>query len=336
MSIRGRLKIRTRLRSAVHRIWPPKPKPLILLYHRIADDPIDHWKIAVSPTNFEEHLCVLRRTRHPLPLAEFVRSLITGSLRRDAVALTFDDGYVDNLVAGKPRLAASDVPATVFLATGHVDRPEAFWWDELASFILLETGPQRFEVMIGGKSMRFDFSAPGDGYARAASLSMRRKALSSLRQALRLLDDEERRRIMVKLRSVFGKRDHRVNLGRAMTGAEVRALVTDGLVTIGAHTVTHPVLPALGAAACHREITESKIACETLIRAPVTAFAYPYGDFDAKAREAVKTAGFAFACSTRHGFVVATSDIFALPRIHVSNFGGDEFERALDSASARS
>ena len=133
MTIRSRLRIRTRFRSAVHRFWPPKPKPLILMYHRIADEPIDYWGLAVSPVRFEEHLRVLRRTRHPLPLAEFFRKLIAGTLPQTAVALTFDDGYVDNLVAGKPRLAAADVPATVFLTTGYLDRLEPFWWDELAS-----------------------------------------------------------------------------------------------------------------------------------------------------------------------------------------------------------
>ena len=117
-----------------------------------------------------------------------------------------------------------------------------------------------------------------------------------------------------------------------MTEEEVRALVRDGLVTIGAHTVTHPVLSELGVTACHREITESKFACEALIGAPVTAFAYPYGDFDAKARDAVKTAGFTFACSTRHGPASASSDMFALPRVHVANWNGDEFEEALRSA----
>ena len=52
-----------------------------------------------------------------------------------------------------------------------------------------------------------------------------------------------------------------------MTGSEIRALVADGLVAIGAHTVTHPVLVGLGAAACHREISESKLACEALFGA---------------------------------------------------------------------
>ena len=111
------------MRSLIRRIWPSGPKPLILMYHRIADQPVDNWDLSVSPAHFEEHLRVIRRTRHPLPLTEFVKDHMAGTLRPDAVALTFDDGYVDNLVSGKPRLAAADVPATVFLATGFLDRP---------------------------------------------------------------------------------------------------------------------------------------------------------------------------------------------------------------------
>jgi peptidoglycan/xylan/chitin deacetylase (PgdA/CDA1 family) len=307
------------------------------MYHRIADDPVDHWQLAVSPARFEEQLHVLRRTRHPLPLMNFVRHLMTGTLPANAVALTFDDGYVDNLVAGKPRLAAADVPATVFLATGYIDSPERFWWDELARLILLENGSQSFKLVVRGETMQFDFgtesSAREDGTTCAALLTRRHAALWTLRQALRLLEDEERRRIMAELRSIFAGRDFRASLGRAMTGEEVRTLVTGGLVTVGAHTVTHPVLAGLGAAACHREITESKLACEALIGAPAAAFAYPYGDFDAEAHTAVRTAGFTLACSTLRGPVVATSDIFALPRIHVSNLDGDAFERALHSGS---
>ena len=119
-----------------------------------------------------------------------------------------------------------------------------------------------------------------------------------------------------------------------MTGDEVRALVADGLVTIGAHTVTHPVLSELDPAACQQEIMQSKLDCEALIGAPVSAFAYPYGDFDHKASESAKASGFAFACSTRHGPALTTSDVFALPRIQVPDCDGDAFERILRSASA--
>jgi peptidoglycan/xylan/chitin deacetylase (PgdA/CDA1 family) len=317
---------------------PLKPKPLILMYHRIADEPIDPWGLAVSPARFEEQLQVVCRIRHPLALTEFVRHLLAGTLPANAVALTFDDGYVDNLVSGKPRLAAADVPAIVFLATGYIDGPERFWWDELARIVLLESNPQSFDLTVGNESMRFDFGTEPtereDGAPSAPSLEKRHAALWTIWQTLRRLEDDERRSIILKLQLMFVGRDYRTGLSRAMSREEVRALVADGLVTIGAHTVTHPVLAGLGAAACHREVTESKLVCEALTGAPVMAFAYPYGDFDNAAREAVKNAGFTFACSTQRSPAIATSDVLALPRIHVPNLDGDEFERALRLASA--
>jgi len=331
-------KASSKLRPAIRRIQQPKPRPLILMYHRIVNDPIDYFEMAVSPSHFEEHLEVLRRTRCPLPLGDFVRHLMAGALPPDAVALTFDDGYVDNLVDGKPLLAAADVPATLFLATGYIDRPGILWWDELAELILLEESPKSFELVVRGDSIRLDFGAESaacdDGTTPAVCLKRRHAVLWTLWRALRGLEDEERGSIMLKLRSIFANRSNRASVGRVMTSDEVRALISDGLVTIGAHTVNHAVLAGLEAAACHREIVESKLSCEALIGAPVAAFSYPYGDFDFEAREAVKTAGFTFACSKQRGPAIATSDIFALPRVHVRNLDGDEFERILHLASA--
>jgi peptidoglycan/xylan/chitin deacetylase (PgdA/CDA1 family) len=338
MSIRSKLRIRSRLRSAVYRVWQPKPKPLILMYHRIADERIDPWGIAVSPARFEEHLQVLRRTRYPLPLTDFVRDLLAGTLPPNAVALTFDDGYVDNLVAGKPRLAAADVPAMVFLTTGLTGRHEPFWWDELARLIIVGDGPRNFEIVVGDEIMRFDRGAERPSREISSLLvatSKRRgNVMREVWRTLRLLKDEERRSIMGKLREMFSGHDDSTSLGRAMTGDEVRALVADGLVTIGAHTITHPVLPGLDTATCHREITESKHACEALIGAPITTFAYPFGEFDTVARNVVMAAGFSFACSMRPGPADAKSDFLALPRIYVPNLNGDAFEQTIRLASA--
>jgi peptidoglycan/xylan/chitin deacetylase (PgdA/CDA1 family) len=330
------MRVRSKLRSVVRRVWPPRPKPLILMYHRIADVPIDNWGLAVSAAHFEEQLQVLRRTRRPFPLTDFVRHLMAGTLPQNAVAVTFDDGYVDNLVAGKPRLVAADVPATVFLATGFLDRPGEFWWDELARIILLEDGPRNIELPIRGESIHIDLGTEStlreEGAKRAVSLAKRQAALTPIWETIRLLEDDERELIMAQLRSIYPARGQVVQ-GRAMTGEEARELLAGGLVTIGAHTVTHPVLSRLETAAGHREVTESKLACEALIGGPVAGFAYPYGDLNADARGAVKAAGFAFACSTQRGPASAASDVFTLPRIQVVNSGGDAFEQALRSAS---
>jgi peptidoglycan/xylan/chitin deacetylase (PgdA/CDA1 family) len=330
------------LRSTWIRMFPPKPKPLILTYHRIADELVDPWGIAVSPAHFKEHLDVLRRTRQPLPLFDFVCNLKAGTLPANAVAVTFDDGYVDNLVAGKPLLAAANVPATVFVATGYLGRASEFWWDELATLILVGAGPQNLEITIRGRTLRFDLkddiAARSNGWSAWLDppSTVRQEAYLAIWRALRAVGMHEREALMAKLRSALGNCPEPAGSRRPMTPEEVQALVGDRLVAIGAHTVTHPLLSGLGAAACHREIADSKLACEATIGAPVVAFAYPYGDFDAKAREAVKTAGFNLACSTQAGPTIATSDVFALPRIYVPSINGDAFEKALRLASAAS
>lgn len=337
MGIRSILKIPTRLRPVARRLWPPSPKPLILMYHRIADEPVDYWGLAVSPSHFEEHLQVLRRTRHPVPLAEFVSRLTAGTLPSNAVAVTFDDGYVDNLMAGKPLLASADIRATVFLTTGLVGRLEPLWWDELSRLILLAKGPQKFDLTIRGKSLTFDFGFEvdaGDNTAPCLVPKNRSATLSAIWQILRQLEDKERDSVMAQLRSILLAVDDYDSLARVMTSNEVQTIVSDGLVTIGAHTVNHPMLSGLEGSACRREIVESKRICEDITGRPVITFAYPYGDFDVMAREAVKTAGFALACSTRSGPATAASDIFALPRVHVPNRDGDEFDRILRSVSA--
>jgi peptidoglycan/xylan/chitin deacetylase (PgdA/CDA1 family) len=320
---------RRRLRLVVSRVWRPKPKPLILGYHRVANEPTDHWQLTVSPARFEEQLEVLRRSRYPLSLADFIRKLVAGTLPADAVALTFDDGYVDNLLAAKPLLAKAGVPATVFLATGFLDRPGEFWWDELARIILHGKGPSDFELMISGKPRRFTLYAAAHPRRRRAAPSSRRETLRAIWQILRRLGDEERGLAMQSLRSTFIADGQAGCCSRAMTRNEVRTLIDDGSITVGAHTVTHPLLVGLEASACRREIRDSKATCEELAGASVPSFAYPFGGVDTAAREEVKSAGFAFACSTQYGPALPTSDLFVLPRVNIQNWDGNTFERAL-------
>ena len=178
---------------------------------------------------------------------------MAGTLPSDAIALTFEDGYVDNLIAGKPRFAAAEVLATVFLATGYLDRPGEF--GGLQGFLLLEKRPQEFlsNGPWGIHAFRPALKhSRDDGTMQAALLTGRQAVLTAIWQAIRH-EDEERELTMVERRSIFSVRD-RGGRGRTLTREEVRALAMDGLLTIGAHTVTHPVLSELGAPACHREI----------------------------------------------------------------------------------
>ena len=312
---------------------------MILMYHRVADEPIDPWGNAVSPTHFSEHLAVLRSQRNIVPLADFVGMLRAGTLPKDAVAVTFDDGYVDNLLVAKPQLVAADVPATVFLATGYLGQSGEFWWDELTNLILNTPGRRSLKVAIRGNVMRFDLSdahRPPSRCWRAwlePPRTAREKAYLSLWKAGRSLSIAERERFMRDLRQAYADRKSPGGGTRPMTAEEVRLLISDKLISIGAHSVTHPALTELQAEARQFEIVNSKRACEVLSAKQVSAFAYPFGSVDASVCNDICEAGFVCACSTRYGPVEIDSDPFVLPRVHVVDCDGEAFERSLHYAA---
>src|SRR4051812_35493116 len=105
------------------RIFGDRHAPVILMCHRIAEPAWDPWALSIAPARFDEQLRRLTAERIPLSMTELVARLEAGTLPSRAVALTFDDGYVDNLRAAKPILEEHRVPATVFLTTGYVGRP---------------------------------------------------------------------------------------------------------------------------------------------------------------------------------------------------------------------
>jgi peptidoglycan/xylan/chitin deacetylase (PgdA/CDA1 family) len=343
------MRIRQAASRLARRFLFPGPRPLVLMYHRVTDVKMDPWGLAVTPRRFAEHLAVVRRTRFPLRLVELARRLRSGTLPRNAVCLTFDDGYVDNLLAAKPRLAAADVPATLFLPTGYVGRAAEFWWDELARLLLVEDGPRQLAIDVPGEQtssrprrrrLAFELgraaenpAAPGWKAWSEPPATARQAAYIAIWRALRPLPEHERETLLADIRSKFcSGRTHADTLDRPMTRPEVIELLKGGLLDIGAHGVTHPALTALPSAARDRELTESKAACEELLGAPVSAFAYPYGDFDRNVRAAVRSAGFECACSTMPGSISRFSDLLALPRVHVLNWDGAEFEKALHMA----
>ena len=95
-----------------------RPHGLILSYHRIAAPSWDPWDLCVSPEHFEKQLEVLAHRAELVPLSDLASQLRAGRRGRPVVALTFDDGYADNLHVAQPLLERYGAPATVFIATG--------------------------------------------------------------------------------------------------------------------------------------------------------------------------------------------------------------------------
>jgi peptidoglycan/xylan/chitin deacetylase (PgdA/CDA1 family) len=332
--------VRTFLDHVRRRVRPFVPRPVILMYHRIAHPPVDPWGLAVQPDHFEQHLAVLRRSRQAFPMSQFVQRLERGTLPRDAVAITFDDGYVDNLREATPRLEAAGLPATLFVTTGAIGQRIEYWWDELARSILLRGTPLDCEVMIGGEPCRLSLErceAAAQGCAWRAweePRTPREATYLDVWRRLQIAPTIQREAAMKRLRILLDAPPADAN-DLPMTETEVAELAAGGLFEIGGHTVTHPVLPTLDPAGRRKEILQGKLACERLVKAAIAGFAYPHGANDADSRAAVRECGFAWACSTDSRAVSHQDyDPYALPRLGVVDCDGDAFERALQGVCA--
>ena len=193
---------------------------------------------------------------------------------RTPVAITFDDGYADNLHEALPALRAVGAPATVFLATGWIGRPRGFWWDRLAD-IVLDSGrlPDRFDLPIGAVDFAWARRAAGTFEA-----VQRRRLHRELWQRFQDAPEGEREAALARLEHVFGVTARDEATARPMTADEVREMHASGLISIGAHTRTHRPLPTLGAAEQRHEIEGSRQDCLALTGVLPACFAYPYGE----------------------------------------------------------
>ena len=100
---------------------------------------------------------------------------------------------------------------------------------------------------------------------------------------------------------------------------EVRRLSDDGLIEIGAHSMSHPILHRADHAVQVEEIRGSREKLESWTGKAVRAFAYPNGDFTTETMELVSQAGYCCAFTTVESFAPRESLSFAMPRFMVLN-----------------
>ena len=318
---------------------------IILMYHRVADVCIDPWGLCVSPRNFADQLEVIKNHTTPLSLPDLLLAVANNAIPENACVLTFDDGYLDNLTQARPLLESFGIPATVYVSTAYIGKDRGFWWDELER-VFLHTGqlPERLELQKGEIDLQLDLGAAAhysEGelatdletrpwQARAGS---RMQLFFHAWELIRKMPHQERFEIIDKLLA-WAKIDPKPRASyRPMNSNELELVSRDGLISIGAHTVTHPSLPDCPAHVKREEILDSKLFLEKLLGQEIDHFAYPHGDYDVETVEIVREAGFKSACITGHKIcnqVRCDTNLFELPRFAASNVSAEQFEQIIN------
>lgn len=320
---------------------PLGARPVVLMYHRVAEPAIDPWKLCVSPAHFREQVAALATWADAMPLRRLLDTPPAAGVSRPPVAVTFDDGYVDNLQAARPALEQCGVPATVFVATGYLGGARQFWWDELAGLLLTPgTLPPTLTLGINGTTCQWtlgdaanygesDWQRDRAWRAPDNPPTARHRLFAELWWLLQHASRSRQEYLLNVLRGWAGVPLAGRPQDRAVTIDELHALAAGDLVEIGAHTVTHPILKGLAEGVQRSELRESKAQLERLLDRPVESFAYPYGTAAPDTVRLVTDAGFRRACTTAPGTVTPAGDPFRVPRFAVEDWDGDEFLRRL-------
>jgi peptidoglycan/xylan/chitin deacetylase (PgdA/CDA1 family) len=321
---------------------------IILLYHRIADVKMDPWGLCVSPENFGCHLEVIKKHTTPLSLSGLLQAATTNTIPKNACVLTFDDGYRDNLTQAKPLLENFEIPATVYVTTAYIGQDHEFWWDELEK-VFLHTNPlpKRLELRNCGIDLQFDLgkatnysekelAADLANYPWQAPAGSRMQLYFKVWQCMRKLTHRERFVVIDKLLE-WGNLDSTPRVSyRPMNSVELELISGNELISIGAHTMTHPSLPNCSEQEKWNEIIKCKHVLETMMGKIIDHFAYPHGEYDSETVDMVRKADFKSACITSHKIcnqIRQNTDPFELPRITVGNFAPEKFERNIKNWS---
>ncbi|HSP23889.1 MAG TPA: polysaccharide deacetylase family protein [Saliniramus sp.] len=329
------LGIRTRARRALARVVGGR---FVLVYHRVARPRHDPWGLCVSPERFAGQVAALAAYGPIFTVSELARRVSDGTAPRRASAISFDDGYADNLHVAAPLLGRHGVPMTVYLAAGLLDGKTPFWWDTLARLLLAPPDlPERIELALGETTLSWSRPPgalpPTDPAWRSwTEGGPRERLFLDLWARMRLLDVHARTSALRQL-ACFVEAGAQDPADRPLDGAEAAQLAAMQNVEIGAHTMTHPSLPCLHPDDAEREIAASREACEAIASRPVESFSYPYGDHEARVVEMVRALGFTSACTTLGSPVPRRGlDRFRLPRIQALDWTGDELARRLARA----
>jgi peptidoglycan/xylan/chitin deacetylase (PgdA/CDA1 family) len=319
---------------------------LVLLYHRVNKAERDPQMLCVSPENFRQQMAVLRRRGvKVIPLKDMVEAIERDRVPSGAVAITFDDGYADNLEQAAPVLHEYDAPATVFATTAYTNCDAEFYWDDLDR-VFLSAGalPRYLRLWMADSTVEVDLGE-FDYYPHSKARenrawtvldgtdpTPRHRAYRQLCQALHNAPLSLRRDALNQIQAWAGipmRQSHRM-----MSVEQMRQIASDGLVDLGGHTVDHPVLSIEHEPVQQKQINGNRETLAWVLGREPGAFSYPYGtrrDYTAATIEMVKRAGYRYACANFAGPVTGMRNPFQLPRQIVRNWPAAEFEKHLSA-----
>jgi peptidoglycan/xylan/chitin deacetylase (PgdA/CDA1 family) len=224
-----------------------------------------------SAASLEWQLRYLRRVFTLVPFAALAASTSAARApaRRRQAAIIFDDGLRSNVRVAYPMLRALGIPATFFVCPGLIEERRWLWTHEARR--------------------RLQFAAPQARHELARELGVSAE-VEEFVEWMKQLDFPRRTRVEAMLRHataafVASEADREAF---DLAGWDELRQLDPSIVTVGSHSMTHPVLPSMSAGEIEAELAESRRIIEAKLGRPADFFSYPNGDVDERTLAGVR------------------------------------------------
>jgi len=290
-------------------------KIVILMYHGVTERDINCWT-QLAREEFENQIEFIGKRYRSISMTE-AAGILRGDNRpiKYGAAVTFDDGFQNNLSVAYPILKKYSVPAIIFLTTSFMDKEPRFAGFLWTDYILA--------LFRGTELKGIDLSDLNLGRYDLGSMEKRHQAKEKICGTLKRVDFDEKNRIIgiiaSRLRNRILEEDRQIF--QSLDWNNISELSKKGLIDFGAHTVNHEILRYLPIELARKEMEESKKIIGQNIGREVSFFAYPNGtraDFDNGIRN-IAAENFNGAVTTIEGLNAVGDNMYELKRVNIGN-----------------
>jgi peptidoglycan/xylan/chitin deacetylase (PgdA/CDA1 family) len=248
---------------------------------------------------FNDVICFLKSRYRFVPIESLRNFYSRSACLTNACHIAVDDGDKSFYELIFPVLLKHQVPASLFVSPKSCATKVNFWFQEIDGYDQLEL------KRISAQTLNVSLTA------------LMKYSITSILKGMSIKQIE----------GVISRYQEKVETRKKeyqnITVDGLRVLDKSGLVSIGAHTMSHPILKNEDDLTCEREITQSINELSLLLGHKIRYFAYPNGipdvDFTEREEGYLRSDGIELAFTTESKHLSSADNIMRIPRIQISS-----------------
>ncbi len=261
----------------------------------------------LDANEFEKLIISLKKTYDIIPLKQLFDNYRNKTVpKRKTIALTFDDGYINNFTVALPMLKKHNIPATYYLISEGLENKDFYVWPDVIDLIQRHT---KEDITISAGTFKYPGFFRSEGGMSLTDLMK----TSGIKREIYLNEIKKKYPVYI---SEAAKEPELIKLVHKI---DLEKYKDEPLIEYGSHTNLHYNLEYLKGEDNFKELSLSKKIIEDIVKKPVASLAFPDGSYNPETISNSKKVGYENVVAVGYKFNESNKDPYILSRFTVSN-----------------